>query len=146
MTGKDRSEYEITLGTPQAPVAQVQAGTQGRYVHDRLARICDELEAEVASARDDEGRRLRDATNAAARFYSKLLSCHPFEDGNGRVGYVALQYALVSLSATAVALPDPDEHAIALGQGMRRDSRQSYAPLSELLEAKIRASAEGCVE
>lgn|GEM_PF-804496 len=144
--GKDRSEYEITLGTREAPVSQVQAGTQGRYVSARLTQICDELAGEVAIAQEQEGRHLHDATSAAARFYCKLLSSHPFEDGNGRVGYVALQHALVSLGATAVALPDPDEHAIALGRGMRRDSRQSYEPLAELLEAKIRVSAEGGVE
>lgn len=146
VSGVDRAQYGITLGTPAKPADRVQTGTQGRYVPARLAAICDELDAEVKRAEKAEGRRLREATWAAARFYSKLLSCHPFPDGNGRIAHVALQHALVSLGATAVAFPDHDRHAIALGAGMRRDRRQSYEPLADLLEQRIRTAAGGGIE
>jgi hypothetical protein len=86
----------------------------------------------------------REATIPAAAFYAKLLSTHPFFDGNGRMAYVALQYALIRLGATGVALPDHDEQQWALGQGLRPGGRHhGYEALAELFERTIRASSQG---
>lgn len=87
---------------------------------------------------------LREATFPSAAFYAKLLSTHPCFDGNGRTAYVALQYALIRLGATGVALPDHDEQQWALGQGLRPGGRhQNYEALADLFERTIRASSAG---
>jgi hypothetical protein len=55
---------------------------------------------------------------------------------------VALQYALIRLGATGVALPDHDEQQWALGQGLRPGGRHhDYDVLADLFERTIRDSS-----
>jgi prophage maintenance system killer protein len=72
-----------------------QAGRQ--RVGEAFAALREEIEERDAAVASERQPKLRDATLPAAKFYAKLLSTHPFFDGNGRVAYVALQYALVRL-------------------------------------------------
>ncbi len=74
----------------------------------------------------------------AVRLYAKVLSIHPFVDGNGRTAFTILQYALVRSGLVCVALDDYAEHQWALGAALRIDSRQSYDPLQTLLVASFR--------
>lgn len=89
----------------------------------------------------EHGLRLIDATRAAARLYAKFLSIHPFEDGNGRVGYVTLSYALVRVQAVVVELPDYAELQWALGRALQPGGKGGgVEPLAELLAGKIQAA------
>jgi prophage maintenance system killer protein len=74
---------------------------------------------------------------AVVRLYAKVLSIHPFVDGNGRTVFTLLQYALVRCGLACVALDDYAEHQWALGADLRIDGRQSYSPLQALLVAKL---------
>jgi len=85
---------------------------------------------------------LTDATLPAARLYAKLLSAHPFADGNGRTCYVALQFALVRLGAVTVSLPDYAEQQWHLGRALQAGGKQSYEPLARYLAKRIQDTSE----
>ena len=146
--GDEQGQYGVVWGSRQAPELLTVVSCKGRNVQARLRRAFVGLQQAIAEREDAhrEGRRrrLRDATLPAATFYTKLLSTHPFFDGNGRSAYVALQYALIRLGATGVALPDHDEQQWALGQGLRPGGRHhNYDALADLFEQTIRASSTG---
>jgi fido (protein-threonine AMPylation protein) len=146
--GEEQGQYGVVWGSRAAPELQTVVSCKGRNVQARLRRAFAGLQSAVAEREDAhrEGRRrkLREATLPVAAFYAKLLSTHPFFDGNGRTAYVALQYALVRLGATGVALPDHDEQQWALGQGLRSGGRHhDYTPLADLFERTIRGSSPG---
>jgi hypothetical protein len=146
--GDEQGQYGVVWGSRQAPELLTVVSCKGRNVQARLRRAFVGLQQAIAEREDAhrEGRRrrLRDTTLPAATFYTKLLSTHPFFDGNGRSAYVALQYALIRLGATGVALPDHDEQQWALGQGLRPGGRHhNYDALADLFEQTIRASSTG---
>lgn len=87
-------------------------------------------------------RSIFETTFPAARLFAKLLSAHPFNDGNGRACYVALQFALVRLGALFVSLPDYAEQQWHLGRALRTGGGQSYEPLARYLAEKIRAAED----
>jgi fido (protein-threonine AMPylation protein) len=101
-----------------------------------------------------ERRSARETAIAAASLYAQILRTHPFDDGNLRAAYPALQGALVSLGGRAVdfqaALTEHDE---ALGWALRPDlatppdpamppdsETRSVIPFAELLIARMQAS------
>lgn len=135
--GRDRGQYAIVLGTPGRPVSKVRVGAQGRDIGKRLSGLCDRFNADAAQEDEREEGSVRGATPIAARFYARLLAIHPFLDGNGRLAFVALQYALVRLGLICVALPDWEQHQWALGQALRQDGRQTFDVLAGLLADKI---------
>ncbi len=146
--GEEQGQYGVVWGSRAAPELLTVVSCKGRNVQARLRRAFAGLRSATAERenahREGRRRRLREATLPAATFYAQLLSTHPFFDGNGRTAYVALQYALVRLGATGVALPDHDEQQWALGQGLRPGGRHhSYDALAELFERTIRASSRG---
>lgn len=111
---------------------------------DRLAAelkaACGEFNDAVAglSAVD-----LPDACATAARLYARLLAIHPFEDGNGRVSYVALQAALRSQGVSWVNFSGVvREHDERLGAGLVTDREPDYRPLTALLVARITSAGE----
>lgn len=149
--GNEQSQYGVVRGSRQAPESLTVISCKGRNVQARLRRAFGGLQQAIAARENahQEGRlrKLREATLPAATFYAKLLSTHPFFDGNGRTAYVALQYALIRLGATGVALPDHDEQQWALGQALRPGGRHhSYDALADLLERTIRISSRAQVE
>jgi fido (protein-threonine AMPylation protein) len=73
----------------------------------------------------------------AVKLYAKMLSAHPFLDGNGRTAFTILQYALARSDLPCVALENFEAHQRALGTALRSDGRQSYAPLQALIVAKL---------
>ncbi|MGH2712564.1 MAG: Fic family protein [Thermoleophilaceae bacterium] len=144
--GEERSQFDVVWGTKERPQPETIVSCKGSSVSQRLGEafsaLREAIEERDAAVADERQRKLSDATLPAAKFYAKLLSTHPFFDGNGRVAYVALQYALVRLGATGVALPDHDEQQWALGQALRRGGRhQNYEALAVVFEETIRASS-----
>ena len=81
----------------------------------------------------DEVRELLDVASenvltAAAYFHAKFENIHPFADGNGRVGQLAMNYLLVLHGHPPIIIHEEDRkgYYIALES---RDSRQELAPL-----------------
>ncbi len=145
--GDEQGQYGVVWGSRQAPESLTVVSCKGRNVPARLRRAFTGLQQAIGEREDAhrQGRRrkLHEATLPAAAFYAKLLSTHPFFDGNGRTAYVALQYALIRLGATGVALPDHDEQQWALGQGLRPGGRHhGYDALADLFERTIRVSSQ----
>jgi len=149
--GEEQGQYGVVWGSREAPQLLTVVSCKGRNVQPRLRRafigLRDAIGQREDARREGARRKLREATLPAATFYTKLLSTHPFFDGNGRTAYVALQYALIRLGATGVALPDHDEQQWALGQGLRPGGRHhNYEELAGLFERTIRASSQGRME
>jgi fido (protein-threonine AMPylation protein) len=101
-----------------------------------------------------EHRSARQTAIAASCLYTDILRVHPFDDGNLRGAYPALQGALVSLGGRAVdfqaALTEHDE---ALGWALRPDSAtasdagtRSVGPFADLLIARMQASGSPATE
>ncbi len=93
--------------------------------------------------RRPEERRLREAVHVAAALYVELLRIHPFEDGNLRAAFPALQGALISLGAAPVDFEDAvAQHDEALGWALHPDSaRRTLEPFVELLLNRIQRAA-----
>lgn len=133
------ASYSILVGTRTRPQEQRLTGTSGRRLPDRLRRLCDEFnDAADAAFATSEPRFVEDLVRPATKAYCKFLSAHPFIDGNGRVGYLVLQFALVRMGLLTVALADFQEHQWALGQALRRDGQQAYAQIERLIADTIR--------
>jgi fido (protein-threonine AMPylation protein) len=96
-------------------------------------------------ARPPEQRRLSEAAHVAAALYVELLRIHPFEDGNLRAAFPALQGALISLGAAPVDFEDAvAQHDEALGWALHPDSaRRTLEPFVELLLDRIQRAAAG---
>jgi fido (protein-threonine AMPylation protein) len=101
-----------------------------------------------------ERRSARETAIAAASLYADILRTHPFDDGNLRAAYPALQGALVSLGGRAVDFQDAlTEHDEALGWALRPDPAtpsnartRSVLPFAELLIARMQASGNPATE
>jgi fido (protein-threonine AMPylation protein) len=78
------------------------------------------------------------------RVYTRACShLHPFEDGNGRVSYVALQAALRSQGVPWVNFAGAvREHDERLGAALVTDREPGYRPLTALLVARITSAGE----
>jgi fido (protein-threonine AMPylation protein) len=95
-----------------------------------------------------ERRSARETAIAAASLYADILRTHPFDDGNLRGAYPALQGALVSLGGRAVDFQEAlTEHDEALGWALRPDAAtpsdggtRSVLPFARLLIARMQAS------
>jgi fido (protein-threonine AMPylation protein) len=143
-TGREAVTYGYVVGPRHRPVNKTGRGTRARALPRRLRKICEEFNQAAVEAQESGPSPLLDATFPAAKLYAKLLSAHPFPDGNGRTSYVVLQFALVRLGAIFVSLPDYAEHQWHLGRALRTGGGQSYEPLAEYLARRIRdARAQG---
>jgi fido (protein-threonine AMPylation protein) len=112
-------------------------------------RVPAELDAAFAAynaelaARTPEQRTIREAATAAAALYVELLRVHPFEDGNLRAAFPALQGGLISLGAVAVDFDDAvRDHDESLGWALRSDvEHRSLEPFVDLLVKRITMAA-----
>ncbi len=141
-SGRGVTTYGYVAGTKDAPVNKTGRGTAARKLPRRLLKVCEEFNGAAAEAEGSEESRLIDATFPAARLYAKLLSAHPWNDGNGRTCYVALQFALIRLGALFVSLPDYAAQQWHLGRALRTGAGQSYEPLAAYLAERIRAAEQ----
>lgn len=99
-----------------------EIGAAPEDVHEEMA----ELLSELCEASDE------DALTAAAYFHAKLENIHPFADGNGRVGRLAMNYFLVSHNHPFIVIHEEDrkDYYSALESW---DSVQDLAPLGTFL-------------
>jgi fido (protein-threonine AMPylation protein) len=90
-------------------------------------------------------RSIAEAASTAARLYADILRIHPFEDGNLRGAFPALQGALVSLGASTVDFEAAvAEHDEALGWALRANAEsRTIVPFADLLLARMRAAGRG---
>jgi fido (protein-threonine AMPylation protein) len=133
------ASYTIVVGTSERPEEVRQTGTSGRGLTKRIDVICDEFNTSAEAAFTmSEPHLVEDLIRPAVKTYCKLLSAHPFLDGNGRNCYLVLQFALVRIGLLTVALTDFREHQWALGLALRRDGKQSYAQMEQLIADTIR--------
>jgi fido (protein-threonine AMPylation protein) len=139
-TGRGLTTYGYVVGPRNSPVDKTGRGTGARKLPGRLRKICEEFNQAAGDLGDATEPRLLDSTLPAARLYAKLLSVHPWWDGNGRAAYVALQFALVRLGAIVVSLPDHAEQQWHLGRALQPRGDQSYEPLARYLADEIRAA------
>jgi fido (protein-threonine AMPylation protein) len=133
----EEAQYGIVIGTREQPVLSHARATAGVRVSARLDKTCREFNDAVEALESRETVLLDELALAVVRLYAKVLSIHPFVDGNGRTVFTLLQYALVRCGLACVALDDYAEHQWALGAALRIDGRQSYSPLQALLVAKL---------
>lgn len=133
----EEAQYGIALGTAERPILQSSRATAGARVLKRLDRTCAEFNDAALAQDQRDAMQLDEVVLPATRLYVKVLSIHPFLDGNGRTAYALLQYALVRSGLICVALEDFAAHQRALGIALRDDSRQSYLPLRDLLVDKL---------
>jgi fido (protein-threonine AMPylation protein) len=130
-------QYGIVIGTLERPIPSAARATAGVRVPPRLEKACEEFNKAIKVIEAQETVFLGELVFVAVRLYAKVLSIHPFVDGNGRTAFTLLQYALVRCGLACVALDDYAEHQWALGAALRVDGRQSYLPLQALLVAKL---------
>lgn len=81
------------------------------------------------------------ALTAAAYFHAKFENIHPYVDGNGRVGRLAMNYLLVLHGHPPVIIHEEDrkEYYAALEAW---DTRQELAPLREFLKRQTKKTWE----
>jgi len=134
-----QADVEFTYLDPQRG-GRARRGAPPDRVVSELTAVCGEFNAAVAelSAVD-----LPDACATAARLYARLLAIHPFEDGSGRVSYVALQAALRSQGVPWVDFAGAvREHDERLAAALVTDRAPDYRPLTALLVARIALAGE----
>jgi fido (protein-threonine AMPylation protein) len=117
-------------------------GTEASRVAAEIDAACTSYNAE-RQARLPEQRSLREAVTGAASLYVELLRIHPFEDGNLRAAFPALQGALISLGAAPVDFENAvAEHDEALGWALRPDAKnRSLEPFVALLLDRMQKAA-----
>ena len=102
-----------------------EIGASPDEVHDEMA----ELLEETADIPDDK------ALTAAAYFHAKFENIHPFADGNGRTGRLAMNYLLLIHGHPPVIIHEEDrkDYYSALEAW---DERQELSPLIEFLKGQ----------
>lgn len=110
-------------------------GAEPRFQRDEIRSALGAYNQEVRTGRS---RSLRAALTHAVALYTSLLRIHPFEDGNLRAAFPALQAALVSLGSFPVFFPHAvEEHDDAIGWALRPDGEhRSIEPFVDLLQAR----------
>lgn len=151
--GWHRSVFASTFPHQAGVIRSAQAyfgirWTEGGATRRRMAEgsepaaVRDDVRTAVrtynAVARTSQVRPLRESLTLAATLYAELLRIHPFEDGNLRAAFPALQGALVSLGAFPVYFPHAiAEHDEAIGWALRPDSEnRTIEPFVDLLERR----------
>jgi fido (protein-threonine AMPylation protein) len=133
----EEGEYGIVLGTAEQPIVKSERATAGARVMPRLEQVCREFNKTAAEQDQSDPVALDALVFTVVRLYAKVLSTHPFLDGNGRTAFTILQYALTRSGLACVALEDFDAHQRALGTALRSDGKQSYIPLQALIVDKL---------
>ena len=130
--------FGIAVGTVLTRLIKLVPGTHPRNIQKRVSIACAEFNRERERLAEAETRSVHDATFLAGRLYAKLLTIHPFVDGNLRAAYVALQAALLNQDLLMVEFHDRGAHNEAVTSALRTDSRQSYGPLADLIAEIIK--------
>lgn len=117
-------------------------GTDPGLIREELRAAFRAYDAEL-QRREPEQRPLAVALRTAAELYAALLRIHPFEDGNLRAAFPALQGALTSLGAAPVHFEQAvAEHNEAVGWALRPEQEQrTIGPFTALLRSRIETAA-----
>ena len=92
----------------------------------------DELLKEVSEIAD------KDALTAVAYFHAKFENIHPFVDGNGRTGRLAMNYFLIQHNHPPIIIHKEDRRACY----EVRDSVQDLEPLRDFLRCEMKKTWE----
>ena len=108
-----------------------EVGAAPEDVADEMRELLEEL-LDVAP---------ENALTAAAYFHAKFENIHPFADGNGRIGRLAMNYLLVLQGHPPIIIHEEDrqEYYAALEAW---DARQELAPLREFLKEQTEKTWE----
>jgi fido (protein-threonine AMPylation protein) len=133
----DATEFQIRWRDEELRTKLLK-GAEPRQIRKELAAAIHTYNAEH-EGRPPEQRPLREAVTAAATLYADLLRIHPFDDGNLRAAFPALQGALVSLGAAPVDFEGAvAQHDEALGWALLPSTKaRTIGPFVDLLIARI---------
>lgn len=113
---------------------RLQRGTAPARVRGELDVACQAFEKHLRLVASGGGELdLAAGALAAAELYADILRIHPYDDGNGRLAFVALQAALLSQGMHAITFDDLRSHDEALGHALRDDADRDAAPLARLV-------------
>lgn len=145
-------QFQLTQGTYDTRRWQLgeRPGTYKRhdYVTGRM---------EVGAAPEDAGDELREllaevqeippekVLTAAAYFHAKLENIHPFADGNGRTGRLAMNYLLVLHGHPPVIIHEEDRKSYYAALEAW-DERQELTPLYDFLRSQTEKTWEKQIE
>jgi fido (protein-threonine AMPylation protein) len=107
---KEEGRYGIVLGTAEHAIVKSERATAGARVPRRLEQICREFNETAAAQEQPDAIHLNDLVLTAVRFYVKILSTHPFLDGNGRTAFTTPRRRLRSRCSStrrSTAMTDP---------------------------------------
>lgn len=134
-------EYPVSIRGADGSGVRRQRGSAPDRIKDDLEAACsafrEHIDAVLAQGGEVE---LMAAAVAATALYAGILRIHPYEDGNGRVAFAALQAALLSQGIYAVWFDDVDRHDEALGWALRTDIEPDPKPFARLVIERARAA------
>lgn len=153
MFGKDFvSAGQIRRGDVEYPVRVMARGEvrERRQRGSAPDRISSGLDVTCRAFRDhvetvlERGGRIHTMSGAlaATKLYAGILQIHPYEDGNGRTAFVALQAALLSQGMYVITFDDLEQHDGALGWALRDDARADPNPFATLLVERTMPAVE----
>lgn len=108
-----------------------EVGAAPEDVAEEMAELLEELQ-DIGS---------EDILTAAAYFHAKFENIHPFADGNGRTGRLAMNYLLVLHGHPPIIIHEEDRKDYYAALEMW-DSRQELAPLRSFLQAQTEKTWE----
>ncbi len=126
------------------PNMRIQTGSAPKQIVRALDRAISRLNRDVGDlallASRSQEIPLRQAVLPAVRVYAQIIAIHPWEDGNGRTAWLALNHTLIRCGVLAVATDPSSEARVALGRAITTRRRRDLEPLVALLVANIRRS------
>lgn len=108
-----------------------EVGAAPEDVAEEMAELLEELQ-DIGS---------EDILTAAAYFHAKFENIHPFADGNGRTGRMAMNYLLVLHGHPPIIIHEEDRKDYYAALEMW-DSQQELAPLRSFLQAQAEKTWE----
>lgn len=108
-----------------------EVGAAPEDVAEEMAELLEELQ-DIGS---------EDILTAAAYFHAKFENIHPFADGNGRTGRMAMNYLLVLHGHPPIIIHEEDRKDYYAALEMW-DSRQELAPLRSFLQTQAEKTWE----